>query len=132
MNSRLTIVLALFASLTAKAQTSRIPDRPRPIASVPIRFRSVNRRGTAVVDVRASAYVFDDSIKVVVRQGFLPLWSTPTERIDALAVGLAYGDTSATWRLRRDSPKVYLRDIKAQGDTLRDSVVFWISGTRGL
>jgi hypothetical protein len=119
------LVLAIALAPMAHAQAA-------PPSTVPVHFRHVTPRGTYSTDVEARATILPDSIRVVLLRGHLPLWSTSRERVDALSVGLAFGDTASSWDVRRQSAKVSTRDIKARRDTLTDSVVFSIPGTRGL
>lgn len=103
-----------------------------PYASVPVVFRDIGATGQILRQTAAAAYVYTDGIRVVVRSGTLDLVRRPRSHPLAYTALLAYGDTRSTWNARRESGRIYVPDIRASGDTLRDSLVFWIPHTQGL
>jgi hypothetical protein len=97
-----------------------------------VRFADYNRDGALADHGAGTAYVFKDAIKVVLRNGVFAPTPTPRLRLVALSAGLAHGDTARRWDVSRESPKVVTTHMKFRGDTLADSVVFWIFNTRGV
>lgn len=130
--SRLYIWLVCAAVASAcGASGPPVPNLPDASARhVQVNFADYNTNGTVSDHAGGTAYIFDDAIKVVVRNGVLPFTPSANLRLVALSAALASGDTADRWDRTRESPKVYIRDMKTRGDTLADSVVFWIQRTR--
>lgn len=128
-------VLASFAAVLAAcgggAKQTSIPASPARYSIDAdfvehVRDRTLGDYGSGTV------YVFDDAIKLVVRDAVMPFVGDQRVRLVALSAGLGYGDMGRRSNVRRESRKVFVSDMRTQGDTLRDSVTFWIQGTRGI
>jgi hypothetical protein len=114
---------------------------PAPVTSAPpaaYPFHAIGRSdaGRVIEDVVGTAYVHDDEIRVVVTSGFARLQPSRSRRPVGLSAGLAYchtdGKWAGHWGFRRESGIVAIRDIEVRGDTLADSLVFVLKGTRQL
>ncbi len=103
------------------------------LATVPIRVAEYQSNGMVGDNAAGNAYVYDDFVRVVIRRGRLMLTpkSGGRERLTHVTAALAYGD-SAGWKIRRESQRMPARDIRGNGDVLRDSIVFVIPNIRGL
>ena len=130
----------LFIRLVWAAAASACGASGPPVANLPdasarhvqVNFVDYNRNGTLADHAGGTAYIFDDAIKVVLRNGVFPFTPSPSLHLVALSAALATGDTADRWDRTRESPKVYVRDMRTHGDTLADSVVFWIQHTRAV
>jgi hypothetical protein len=117
---------------------SHAPAPVTTVAPVAYPFHAVGRNdaGRVIEDLVGTAYVHDDEIRVVVTGGFALLQPSRFRRPVALSAGLAYCETegkwAGSWNMRRKSDLIAIRDIKARGDTLADSLTFVLTGIRRL
>ena len=124
--------------LAACLACSRAPAlvNSAPPAAYPFHAVGRNDAGRVIEDLAGTAYVHDDEIRVVVTSGFARLQPSRFRRPVGLSAGLAYchteGKWAGYWGFRRESGTVAIRDIKVRGDTLADSLVFVLKGTRNL
>jgi hypothetical protein len=127
-------VFALAACLACSRTPALVNGAPP--AAYPFHAIGRSDAGRVIEDLVGTAYVHDDEIRVVVTSGFARLQPSRLRRPVGLSVGLAYchteGKWAGYWGLRRESGIVAIRDIKLRGDTLADSLVFVLKGTRHL
>jgi hypothetical protein len=126
--ARLVLLALAFSCTTQQPVTSSIP-----LATVPVRVAEYGATGALGDNASGTAYVYDDAITVVIREGRLMLTpkSGGREKLVSVSAALAYGDT-ASWNMRRESDRIRAGEIRGKGDALVDSLVFVIRGTRGL
>ena len=88
--------------------------------------------GMSAEDVRGTAYVYPDEVRIVLTGGVAQLGTTPNIRPTGLSAGLAFGDPNGKWSSRKMSRRILMSDIRHRGDTLTDTLEFRIPGTSGL
>lgn len=125
------IRVATLALLSACAQASTVPA-PDPASAVAFEAVGRNVRGEVIERLTGTAYVYPNEVRVVLRSGVAGLSTTQTRQQPALFAGLAYGDTTHGWNIRRQSRSVPASRMRLRGDTLADPVVFRIPDTRGI